>query len=105
MTYDITGKVMELKEVQTFPSGFCKRELIIEVEDEKYPQTISLEWLNDNIDKLDDINVGDVVKVTFDLRGRETKGRVYNSLVGWKIQVESKAEVAAPVADPDDIPF
>ena len=99
MAYDITGKVEELKETQVFPSGFSKRELILLDESGKFTQTISLEFLKDSISKLDEVSVGDTVTVGFDVRGRAHNDRVYNSLVGWKISVDSKAE--APVVDPN----
>ena len=99
MAYDITGKVKVIQEAQTFGSGFTKREIVLTVEDGKYPQDINLEFVQDSVAKLDAVNVGDEVTVTFDVRGREYNGRYFNNLVGWKINVDSKAE--APVVDPN----
>ena len=101
MAYEISGEVKEKKEPMVFPSGFSKQELIIETEDGKYPQTISLEFLKDSIAKLDNVNKGDFVSVTFDVRGREHNDRVYNSLVGWKISVDAAGESSGN-ADIDD---
>jgi len=94
MAYEISGEVKEKKEPMVFPSGFSKQELIIETEDGKYPQTVSLEFLKDSIAKLDNVNEGDFVCVTFDVRGREHNDRVYNSLVGWKIDVQKQADTS-----------
>jgi single-strand DNA-binding protein len=96
MAYEVSGSVDEIKEPQTFASGFTKRELILTVQDGKYDQTVVFEFLQDSVSKLDDIKEGDSVSVTFDLRGRRHNDRVFNSLVGWKISVDSKAESSAP---------
>ncbi len=94
MTYDLTGKVKLIQEPQTFASGFTKREVVVTVEDGKYPQDINLEFLQDKVSLLDNLTEGQEIKVFFDIRGREYNGRYFNNLVGWKI--ESEAPVDAP---------
>ena len=96
MAYDITGKVKVIQEAETFASGFSKRCIVIEVEDGKYPQDISIEFVKDSIAKLDAVNDGDLVTITFDIRGREYNGRYFNNLVGWKINVDGQAESDRP---------
>jgi len=86
MPYDLTGKVKLVQEPQTFPSGFTKREVVVTVEDGKYPQDISLEFLQDKASLLDTVSEGQEIKVFFDIRGREYNGRYFNNLVGWKIE-------------------
>ena len=118
MAYDLTGKVKLIQEPQTFASGFTKREIVLTVEDGKYPQDISLEFLQDKVSLLDNVSEGQEIKVSFDIRGREYNGRYFNNLVGWKIEAEKP--VAAPAGDDrppipsdaeapgefdDDIPF
>ncbi len=121
MAYDIAGKVKLIQEPQVFASGFTKRCLIVEVEDGKYSQQINVEFLQDKIGLLDDLNEGDLVTVNFNLRGREHGGNYYNSIVGWKLSVDAKADgeqdrpamdgvgTGSPEApaggDLDDIPF
>ena len=116
MSYELTGKVKLLQDAQTFGSGFEKREIIVTVEDEKYPQDINLEFVQDRVPLLDGIAPGQEVTITFDIRGREYNGRYFNNLVGWKIQAGAVAHGApagaesAPVDidDPsldEDLPF
>ena len=90
MSYDITGRVKLLQEPQTFGSGFTKREVVIVVEDGKYPQEINIEFVQDKVGLLDDVRAGDEVTITFDIRGREYNGRYFNSLSGWKLENGSK---------------
>ena len=114
MAYELTGKVKLLQETQTFGSGFQKREIVVTVEEGKYPQDICLEFVQDKINLLDSLSVGQEVTVTFDIRGREYNGRYYNNLQGWKISADAASE-QPPVSDADvpanfddfedDIPF
>jgi hypothetical protein len=117
MAYDLTGKVKLIQAAQTFGSGFTKREMVVTVEDGKYPQDINIEFVQDKAGLLDNLQIGQEVTVTFDIRGREYNGRYYNNLQGWKItapKTESgfapetatsgRNEIPQPDFD-DDIPF
>lgn len=97
MAYDLTGKVKLIQDAQTFGSGFTKREMVVVVEDGKYPQEINLEFVQDKVSLLDTVQVGQEVTVTFDIRGREYNGRYFNNLQGWKIQA-GEGGAAAPAA-------
>ena len=85
MAYDLTGKIKLIQEVKTFDSGFTKREMVVTVEDGKYPQEINIEFVQDKVALLDTLQVGQEITVSFDIRGREYNGRYYNNLQGWKI--------------------
>ncbi len=95
--YTITNYIMELQgtvkkitDIQTFASGFQKREMILMTE-EQYPQPISIEFLQDKTDLLNQVNEGDKVKVSINIRGREwtspqNEVKYFNSIVGWRIE-------------------
>lgn len=113
-------------ETQTFGNnGFRKREVVVTTE-EQYPQHIMVEFVQDKTDLLNNYQVGQNVKVSINLRGREWvnpqgETKYFNSIQGWRI--ESLQEGAAgnmpPVApaeafqpandlkedDHDDLPF
>ena len=105
---DLQGRIKVITPIQSFgANGFQKREVVI-VTEEQYPQTISFEFHQGNCELLNNFQVGQIVKITFDIRGREwtnPQGEVkyFNSLVGWRIV---SAEVApaqpsiAPVPPP-----
>lgn len=84
--YQIEGKIIILGEVQSFPSGFTKREFVIETYDDKYPQKIKLEAVKSGCDKLDAYGVGDGIKVDFNIRGSEYNGKHYVQLSAWKFE-------------------
>jgi len=109
VAYELTGKIKLIQDAKTFESGFTKREMVVIVEDGKYPQEINLEFVQDKIALLDSLNVGQEVTVTFDIRGREYNGRYFNNLQGWKIvamgEEQSPPYPTPPDIEDDDIPF
>lgn len=88
-SFELTGTLKKLFDTQTFPSGFSKREFVIEVPDGNYPQMVKFETVKDRISQLDSVSVGDELKVSFDIRGNEFKERYYVNLNAWRI---SKAD-------------
>lgn len=117
---EIKGKLLEIKSVEEISDKFKKREFILEyAENEKYPEYIKLEVVNDKVSILDSYKVGDSVDVAFNLRGRswaDKTGKVsyFNTLVAWKIskagettQKLQEADLNAPYDDSEDsdLPF
>ena len=105
--YELTGVVKLITDLQTFPSGFSKREFVVTTEDERFPQDIKFETVQEKVSLVDSVNTGDTVTVTFDVRGNEYNGRYYVNLRAWKLESASKGDNAA--ADdrpplPTDIP-
>lgn len=98
---ELQGRIKLITPIQTFGNnGFQKRELII-VTEEQYPQTISFDFTQGNCELLNNYQVGQVVKITFDIRGREwtnPQGEVkyFNSLVAWRIANVDTTSQAAP---------
>lgn len=87
---EVTGRIKKILEVQTFSSGFTKQELIL-LTQEQYPQTLSIEFLQDKVNLLSNFNEGDEVKISINLRGREWVNpegvtKYFNSISGWRIE-------------------
>lgn len=87
---ELQGIIKKLGDVQTFASGFQKREMVI-VTEEQYPQPISIEFLKEKGDLLNAYKEGDKVKVSINIGGREwtsPQGEVkyFNSITGWRIE-------------------
>ncbi|MEM1113337.1 MAG: DUF3127 domain-containing protein [Pseudomonadota bacterium] len=114
MAYELSGKIKLIQEPKTFESGFTKREMVVTVEDGKYPQEINLEFVQDKVALLDNLSPGQEVTVSFDIRGREYNGRYFNNLQGWKVVATDDGAQASP-EEPyfptpsdfgeDDVPF
>jgi len=103
MSYEMTGTVKVIQEEQTFSSGFVKREMVITVEDGKYPQDINLEFVQDNAHLPGTVEVGDTVTVGFDIRGREYNGRYFNNLNAWRLKKEA-GSTSQPAPEPPQVP-
>lgn len=117
---EVLGKIKLISETQTFGSnGFRKRELVVTT-NEQYPQHILIEFVQDKTDILDKYKVGQDVKVSINLRGREWinpqgEAKYFNSIQGWRIEnletssnIPEPESVGAKVVDdsePDDLPF
>ena len=101
----VTGKIKVIGEVQTFgANGFQKRELVVTTDDQ-YPQMIMIEFVQDKCDLLNNYAVGQDVKVSINLHGREWinpqgEAKYFNSIQGWRIE---GTEQAAPTKD--GLPF
>jgi single-strand DNA-binding protein len=84
MEYEIEGSIKIILDMQTFESGFTKREFVITTE-EKYPQDVKLELIKEKVDLLDKFSEGQRVKASFNVRGNEFKGKYYVNLQAWKL--------------------
>jgi len=87
----IKGTVKEITEL--FEKGdFKKRSLIIATQEE-YSQTLEIEFINKKEELLDVVNVGEVVEVSVNIRGREWTSpqgetKYFTGLNGWKLEVK-----------------
>ncbi len=87
---EVTGSIKVINPEQQVSPSFKKRELVVTTEDQ-YPQHILIEFTQGNTDLLNDYNVGDSVRVSINLRGREWvnpqgETRYFNSIQGWRIE-------------------
>lgn len=96
---EVTGKVKVINPTQEVSASFKKRELVVTTE-EQYPQHILIEFAQDKCSLLDNYQVGQNVKVSINLRGREWvnpqgETKFFNSIQGWRIE---KVQAEAPSA-------
>ncbi|MAP80214.1 MAG: hypothetical protein CL526_03905 [Aequorivita sp.] len=93
---ELQGKIKMIDDTKTYGNnGFRKRELVITTE-EQYPQHILIEFVQDKTDLLNAYKVGQDVKVSINVRGREWvnpqgETKYFNSLQGWRIESLSPA--------------
>jgi hypothetical protein len=97
---EVSGRIKMIDETKSFGgNGFRKRELVVTT-DEQYPQHIMIEFTQDKCDLLNSYTVGEPVKVSINLRGREWvnpqgETKYFNSIQGWRIE-KMQAEAPAP---------
>ena len=96
---EIQGRIKTIFATETVgQNGFQKRDLIITT-DGQYPQDIIIQFAQGNCALLDNLQIGQIVKVHFNLQGREwtsPQGEVkyFNTVVGWKIELIQTTNVA-----------
>lgn len=123
---EVTGKIKVINPEQQVSASFKKREVVVTT-DEQYPQHIMIEFTQDKCDLLNSYKIGDAVKVSINLRGREWvnpqgETRYFNSIQGWRIErmVADNGVTSVPMPaaaafggepkslneeEPDDLPF
>lgn len=124
---EVLGKIKVISAEQQISPTFRKRELVVTT-DEQYPQSIMIEFTQDKSDLLNNFSVGENVKVSINLGGREWvnpqgETKYFNSIKGWRIEklgepvTQSQPVPPMPAAtafppatsinedEPDDLPF
>jgi len=91
---EVVGKIKVINPEQQVSATFVKRELVVATE-EQYPQFISINFVQDKTELLDRFSVGDDVKVSINLRGREWvnpqgETKYFNDIQGWRIEPMSE---------------
>ncbi|MCD8529280.1 MAG: DUF3127 domain-containing protein [Chitinophagales bacterium] len=95
MALDINGKLHKVFDIEQKTDTFKTREFVIQTDGE-YPQFVKFQITQDRVSLVDNFNEGDVIKVHFDLRGREWQGKYFTNLNAWKIENANGAQGAAP---------
>ena len=96
---EIQGRIKQIFALESVgANGFQKRDLVITTE-EQYPNDIIIQFTQSKCALLDTLQVGQRVKVHFNLQGREwtsPQGEVkyFNTVVGWKIELIQTTNVA-----------
>ncbi len=102
---EIQGRIKMIDETKTYGNnGFRKREVVLTTE-EQYPQHILVEFVQDKTDLLNSYQVGQMVKISINLRGREWvnpqgETKYFNSIQGWRIENMETASQENPNIPP-----
>ena len=86
MEHKLKGKLILKSEPRQITDKFRVMDFVIQTPDEKYPQSIQFQVMNDRIQEMDKFTIGEEVEVSFDVRGREHNGKYYNTLNAFKIE-------------------
>ncbi|MFY9179115.1 MAG: DUF3127 domain-containing protein [Venatoribacter sp.] len=122
-SFEVQGVIHTIGATQSFgQNGFTKREFVIKLtgegENPTYPNYVALEVLKDKCALLDNFQLGDEVKVTFNLSGRLWSApgkpeKCFTSLQAWRIEgatgrqdqySQSMPDYEGPAYD-QDVPF
>jgi len=99
-TLSIQGRIAVIGQPERKTEKLLIQEMVIETQ-EQYPQLVQIQFMNDRADLIANFDVGEMVEVFFDIRGRKWQEKYFVSLNGWKIAaVGNTAPAPAPVAPP-----
>lgn len=104
MAFEAEGKLYKKFDTSQVTDSFKKREFVLEIEDGAYTQLIKFQLTQSNCDKLEPYNEGELLKVTFNLRGREyTKDgntMYFTNLDAWRLDKAGQEQASpAPAGD------
>lgn len=114
--FKVQANVKSVGQTIVVSEKFSKRELTVEIPDDRYPQIVQFEATQDKCSLLDSIGSGQEVEITFALRGREWTNasgetKVFNTLNLVRVEAVGSApvkmaELTATVASEEsDLPF
>jgi translation initiation factor IF-3 len=109
---EITGRIKKINSTQTRGAKNFRTRSMWLVTNDKYPQTLQVEFLQDKVNLLDNFTEGSFVRTAINLRGREWQNpqgevKVFNTIEGWKLE-DDVEQVSATQQSPDrnnDLPF
>lgn len=103
MSFELTGKILEISSTQNITDKFKKREFIVEYKDNPsgmYVQYLKFQFTGDKVTLLDTFKPGQDVTISFNLKGRkyEKDGRTtyFMDLEAWKISPVAGNTAVAP---------
>ena len=113
MALELEGRIVRKLGVQSGTSArgaWSKQEFVFEYQEGNFPTQVCMNvWGEDKVKELARYQVGDKVKVSFNLSSREYNGRWYSDIRAWRIEPAGQAsQVAppppsAPMPSPDDM--
>lgn len=100
---ELEGRIARKLNVQTGTSArgtWAKQEFIFEYQEGNFPSQVCMNvWGDDKVKELEKYQVGDKVKVSFNLSSREYNGRWYTDVRAWRIEPAGAAPAQQPGYD------
>lgn len=104
---EVEGKIKVIGETKEYGNnGFRKREVVVTTE-ERYPQFLNIEFIQDTTEILDKFKVGEDVKISINLKGREWvspqgETKYFNSIQGWRVERLNQSQTQDSTIPPAD---
>ncbi|MEI7594443.1 MAG: DUF3127 domain-containing protein [Bacteroidota bacterium] len=121
MNFEIQGTVVHLLPEQTGTGkngAWIKKDFVIETVEQQFNKKISFSAWGDKAEQVKTLNVGENVKVFFNIESREFNNKWYTDLRIWKLEKLSgavafeapvnnltEADFNTPASEADDLPF
>ena len=99
---EFKGKVTYIGGADVISEKLTKRIFVIEIQNGQYKDDLAFELINNKVDLVDGVTVGDTVTVGANISSREWNGKWFTQASAWKIDAMSPAGKPAPVKASDD---
>ena len=104
MALELEGRIVRKLGVQSGTSArgaWSKQEFVFEYQEGNFPTQVCMNvWGDDKVKELDKYQVGDKVKISFNLSSREYNGRWYTDVRAWRIEPAGSAPQQPGYAQP-----
>lgn len=108
MSFEITGKLIQVSDTQQVNDRFKKREFVLETSEEVngnvYTNFAKMQLVQNKCEIIENFNIGDTVKVNFNIKGNkwERDGNVnyITNLDAWRIENAQQNTTNAAPASP-----
>lgn len=108
MSFEITGKLIQVSPTQQVSERFKKREFVLEIAEEingnVYTNYAKMQLVQNKCEIIDNYKIGDPVKVSFNIKGNkwERDGNVnyITNLDAWRVESAGQAGQGTQAASP-----
>lgn len=100
MSFEVEGKLIKKYDTENKTGSFQAREFVIEISSGNYPQFVKFQLTQDRCTLIDAYQEGEMIKVSFDLRGREWNGKYFTNLNAWRLDRPSSGTSSAASKEP-----
>lgn len=117
-TFQAKGKLHVKYDTQQVTEKFKKREFVLEIQENQYPEYIKFQLTQDKCSLLDKYQQGETINVHFNLKGKPFQSKTgemvyYTNLDVWRIdnatdaaaQASTQSYTSAPPTMPNDVPL
>lgn len=99
---EVEGKIIlgptERSGISKAGNPWKTKEYVLETK-ENYPRKIAFDFFGDRADQYP-LSIGDEIRLSFDIESRESQGRWFTSIRGWKSEPLAPTAQSAPAQSP-----
>ncbi len=119
MSFEITGKIIEIYDEVQVSDRFKKREFVVEKKEGEFADQIKFQLVQDKTSLIENFKSGEEIKVSFNIRGNKWKDTYFVNLQAWRLEKASASvaveqdlppmpgeeDIPPPPDETDDLPF
>ena len=118
MNFELTGKLIEKFDEVQISDKFKKRDFVVEKTENNFTEQIKFQSVQDKTSLVESFNIGDEIKVHFNIKGNKWKDNYFVNLQAWRIEGSAgdtpmqdtpptftEEDMPPPPAEADDLPF